>query len=146
MTSAQNGCSPWCARCSDQPMLSMVRLRRHLARQGHDAMGGDAGDLLGPPGVLGLAVAFAAEIGTELLEAHRVAVEEGLVMESLDQQRVAERQHQRGVGIGPDRQPFDIAAGVEIVGRRRHIDEAHAGVAQAEEAAPVRCAPWRRPR
>ena len=31
---------------------------RHLARQGHDAMGGDAGDLLGPPGVLGLAVAL----------------------------------------------------------------------------------------
>ena len=84
---------------------------------------------------LGWPSLFAVEIGTELLEAHRVAVEEGLVMESLDQQRVAERQHQRGVGAGPDRQPFDVAAGVEVVGRRRHIDEADTGVAQAEEAA-----------
>jgi hypothetical protein len=107
---------------------------RHLARQGNDAVGGDAGDPPGPLGVLGLAVAFAAEIGTELLEAHRVAVEEGLIMKPLGQQRVAERQDQRGVGVGPDRQPFDVAAGVEIVGRRRHVDEAHARVAQAEEA------------
>ena len=96
--------------------------------------------------VLGLAVLLAAEIGAELLEAHRVAVEEGLIMEALDQQRVAERQDHRGVGVGPDRQPFDIAAGVEIVGRRRHIDEAHARVAHAEEATLDVDARWRRRR
>ena len=110
--------------------------RRHLARQRNDAVGGNAGDPLRPGRVLGLAVLFAAEIAAELLEADRVAVEEGLIVEALDQQRVAEREDHRGVGVGPDRQPFDIAARVEIVGRRRHIDEAHAGLAQAEQAAP----------
>ena len=79
---------------------------------------------------------FAAEIAAELLEADRIAVEEGLIVEALDQQRMAECEDHRGIGVGPDRQPFDIAACVEIVGRRRHIDEAHAGLAQAEQAAP----------
>ena len=47
---------------------------------------------------------------------------------------MAERQDQGGVGIGPDRQPLDIAAGVEIFRGRRHVDEAHARVAQGVEA------------
>ena len=119
VTSAQNGCSPWWRALQRPADADHGAGRRHLARQRHDALGGNAGDLLGPGRVLGLAVALAAEIGAELLEADRVAVEEGLVMEALDQQRVAERQHHRRVGVGPDRQPLDIAAGVEIVGRRR---------------------------
>jgi len=56
-------------------------------------------------------------------------------MQVLDQQRVAKRQHHRGVGVGPDRQPLDITASIKIIGRRRHIDEAHTRVAHAEEAA-----------
>ena len=109
-----------------------MRGRRHLACQRNDAVGGNAGDLFSPGRVLGLAVTLAAEIGAELLEAHRVAVEEGLIIEALDQQRVAECENHRGVGVGPDRQPFDIAARIEIIGRRRDIDEAHASVAHAE--------------
>ena len=56
-------------------------------------------------------------------------------MQVLRQQRVAERQDQGGVGVGPDRQPLDGAAGVEVVGRRRHVDEAHALGAHAVEPA-----------
>ncbi len=103
--------------------------RRHLAGKRRDARGGYAGDLLGPRRVL------AGERGRELVEAHRVAGEEVAVVQVLRQQRVAERQDQRGVGVGADRQPFDGAAGVEIVGGRRHVDEAHALGAHAVEAA-----------
>ena len=78
---------------------------------------------------------LSAEIGREPVEAHGVAVEEGAVVQVLGQQHVAERQHHRGVGVGPDRQPFDRAAVVEILGGRRHVDEAHARVAHAVEAA-----------
>ena len=90
---------------------------------------GNAGDLLGPGGVL------AGERGRELVEAHRAAIEEVAVVELLGQQRVAERQHQRGVGVGPDGEPLDGAASVEILGGRRHVDEAHALLAHGVEAA-----------
>ena len=103
--------------------------RRHLARQGYDAR------------APGMPVIFSAhsgvllgEIGRELVEAHGAAVEERRDREVLGQQHVAERQDHRRVGVGPDRQPFDVAAGVEILGGRRDVDEAHALGAHAVEA------------
>ncbi len=73
------------------------------------------------------------EGGCELVEAHRAAVEERAIVQLLGEQHVAQRQDQRGVSVGPDRQPFDVAAGVEILGGRRDVDEAHALGAHAVE-------------
>jgi hypothetical protein len=84
---------------------------RHLARQGRDARRRDAGDLLGPLRRL------VGEIRREPREAHGAAIEEGFVVQAFGLQHVAQRQHQRGVGVGPDRQPFDRATGSR--GRRR---------------------------
>src|SRR5215510_2545455 len=126
VTSAQKGCSPWWLRCSDQFMLTVVRV---AAISRASPVMRDAGDLLRPRCVL------AGERGRELLEAHGAAVEKGAVVQPFGQERVAERQNQRGVGVGPDRQPFDVAAGVEIVGSRRNIDETHALGAHGVEPA-----------
>ena len=97
-------------------------------------MGGNAGDLLGPGRVLRLAVGLAAQVGREPVEAHGAAVEELAVIKLLDEQRVAERQDHGGVGVGSDRQPFDVAAVVEVFAGRRHVDEAHTRFAHRIES------------
>ena len=102
--------------------------RGHLARQAADARSRNAGDLLGPLRCL------VPERRRESVEAHGAAVEELPIVELLGEQHVAQYQDQGGVGVGPDLQPFDGAAGVEILGGRRDIDEAHAPGVHAVEA------------
>ncbi len=102
--------------------------RRHLAREAADAARRNAGDRLRPFRRL------VGERGRELVETHRAAVEELSVVELLDVEHVAERQDHRRVGVRPDGEPLDLAAGVEVLGGRRHVDEAHARLAHAVEA------------
>ena len=56
----------------------------------------------GPGGVLRLAVGLAEQIALEHRPADGVAVEEGAVVQPFADQRVHDRQHQRGVGAGRD--------------------------------------------
>jgi hypothetical protein len=127
VTIAQNGCSV--AALQRPADADGGARRRHLARESDDSRGRYAGDLFRPRGILAL------EGGRKLVEADGAAVEEVTVVELLRPKRVAERQDQGGIGIGPDGQPFDGATVVEILGGGSHVDEAHALFAHRVEAA-----------
>ena len=132
VTSAQNGCSPWWLRCSDQLMLTVVRV---AAISRASAVMRDAGMPVifsAQAGVLGAGAAEGANFSKPTVQRSRKSRSCRFSASSVWQSA----SDQRGVGVGPDRQPLDVAAGVEIVGRRRDVDEAHALVAHAVEARP----------
>src|SRR2546427_402989 len=61
------------------------------------------------------------------LEAHAIAREERRVLEALGEKRMHERQHHRGVGIGPDRNPLRADRRRAVVADRTDIDDLDAG-------------------
>ena len=88
---------------------------------------------------LGCAVALAHEIGAHALEAGAVAREEFAVVQALGDQRVGQRQQHRGVGIGPDRNPFRRDRARPVVADRADIDDLDAGAASSAIQRPMAC-------
>ena len=78
---------------------------RHLAGQRDDRVRGHPADALRPPRGLLDAVGAAVEVGERLVGARAVRREEAGVVQALGDQNPAQRQHQRDVGAGPQRQP-----------------------------------------
>ena len=77
----------------------------------------------GPCRVLGLAVGLAQQIALEHRPADRVAVEEFAIVQPFDDQRMHQRQHQRGVGAGDVADPFGAGFVGQIGAQRAHMDE-----------------------
>ena len=57
---------------------------------------------------LGVEIVLAQQIAAQRLEAGAIAIQKCGVMPLFDQQRMGERQHQRGVGIRTNREPLGI--------------------------------------
>ncbi|MGY3034440.1 hypothetical protein ACVIIV_003610 [Bradyrhizobium sp. USDA 4354] len=92
-------------------------------RQLADRIRTDAADRGGPFGVLGLPVALAGEIAQEDWPAFGVAIEEGLVVQVLADQRMDDAEHQGGVGTGHATRPFGAGLDRQIVAQRADQDE-----------------------
>ena len=103
---------------------------RHAPRQRANGFGGNAGDRRRPVGVLRPAVAFAHDIGAHALEAGAVAREEIFIVQPVRDQRMGQRQEHRGIGAGPDRNPFRRHRGRAILADRADIDDRDAGAGE----------------
>ncbi|MCY1526730.1 hypothetical protein D9M68_617690 [compost metagenome] len=100
--------------------------RRHLARKRRDACRRQAGDAGRPLCGLGLSVLLSTQVGGKAAKAHAVALQEGGVMQAFDEQGMRQTHHQRGVGVGAYRQPFESGARVQVVANRADVDKARA--------------------
>ena len=104
-TSAQNGCSPCSARCSDQLAVKSVRFPRNDSASATMRFGRDAGDRRGPGRRFGTAVAAAVDVRKN--RSPPVQQRPGTRGRPRRvRHHVREREHQRGVGVGADRQPL----------------------------------------
>ena len=81
----------------------------------------------GPVGRLCYAVVGAEQVVAEAIEAGAIAREEIRVVQALDDQRMREREHQRGVAMRARRDPFGVEEGRGIVAHRADIAELDAG-------------------
>ena len=97
--------------------------RRHGAGEIADRHRLDAGDGGGPVRVLRHAIGFPRQVGLEALVAVAVALQEGAVRQPLDRQGVGQAQHQRGVGIRPNGQPFGRYRFAHVGADGRDVDE-----------------------
>ncbi len=77
----------------------------------------------GPVGRLRDTVLGAEKIVAEAIEAGAVAREEIRVVQALDDQRVREREHQRGIAMRARRDPFGVEERGRIVAHRADIAE-----------------------
>src|SRR5262245_22317062 len=75
----------------------------------------------------------------ERVEAIAVASEKPLAVAALDDQRMRQRQQHRGVGIGPDRDPFGPDCLRSIFADRADIDHPNAGRPNVARAPLVPC-------
>ena len=75
-------------------------------RQLADRLLGNAGDLGRPLGIFYGAVVKTKQVAAKLVEADAVARDELGIVAFLDNQRMREREHQRGVGVRPNGYPL----------------------------------------
>ena len=94
--------------------------RRHASREIAHRRGRHAGDLLRP---LGRPVAERRE---ERLDPGTAAIEERAVVQVLGDEHVAEREHDRGVGRGPQADALRAQAGMDVVVDRAEQHDLHA--------------------
>mgnify|MGYP007025180061 CR=1 FL=1 len=112
---------------------------RPIAREGLDGVGGHAANALGPLRGLRHAVLAAQHVVPEVLEAHGMRVEVGLVVGALLDPRVGNGQLQRGVGVGQHGNPLVGVHGVGVVhvGRDVYLLDAELGEPVAQAARHV---------
>ncbi len=96
---------------------------RHLAGQPADPLGRDTGQGGRPRRGLRHAVDVTAHVGREPRVAHRVAVQEAPIGESLGVQHVAQREHQRDVAPGHRSDPFGAQGSVGVAAQRADRDQ-----------------------
>ncbi len=101
---------------------------RHLARQVADRGRIDFGNARRPVRVFRLPVCLAQQIPLELCIADRELIQRFEVVQFLDDQRVREAKHQRGVGARRDRQPGDIHPTRQVVANGPDQHEARAAL------------------
>ena len=113
----------------------------HLARQGANFVGGNFAQAGGPVGRLRDTVLVAKQIVAEAIEAGAVAREEVRVVQSLDDQRVREREHQRSIAMRARRDPFRVEERGRVVAHRADVAEFDArglGLSRASRASYAR--------
>ncbi|MNY07990.1 hypothetical protein D3C86_1408180 [compost metagenome] len=71
---------------------------------------------------------MAEQVFAKGLIANRVAPNEVLIVQTFADQHVGQRQHQRGVAAGANRQPLNVLRPGQIVAQRADVDELHAGL------------------
>ncbi len=91
-----------------------------------DARARDTGDLRRPFGAARRTAVAAEQIRFEPFEPLAVAGQKAGVVQSFDDERVRDAQHQRRVGMRPDRDPFRAGAGGHVRARRTDHDERRA--------------------
>ncbi|MNT42147.1 hypothetical protein D3C72_1785470 [compost metagenome] len=96
-----------------------------LGGQFDDCLGRNGADRFRPLGVFGLTVFAAQQIGRESVEALAIAGDKLCVMQAARKQRMRHAQHQRGVGVRPDRHPPGLQAVGYIRSSRADDDETH---------------------
>ncbi|CVG60978.1 Uncharacterised protein [Serratia marcescens] len=101
-----------------------------LPRQQGDARRRNAGNGAGPGRRFRHAVAHAVQVIRQLLIAHAVAAQEGFVLRAQPLNFVSQRQHQRHVGIRPDRDPLRVDEPGAVVAHRADVDNRRALVRQ----------------
>ncbi len=99
---------------------------RHPPGEAADRLGRDLADARGPVGIFCNAVVAADQIIAEALEAYAVAREEFRIVQFLDDQRVREREHDRGVAMRARREPLGIEERGRIVTHRTDVAKLHA--------------------
>ena len=93
-----------------------------------DRLGGDAGDRRCPIRVFLDAIVETKQVATELFKSGAITRDELRIVALLRQQEVRHREHERGIGVGPDRNPL-CAKKIRRVGlERTYRDKLDAGV------------------
>ena len=106
---------------------------RHAPGQRADRLWRRSAKRRGPFRRLGLAVAFAHQIGAEALEPRGVAVKEGVIRQTLVFEHIGQRQHQGGVRARRHRQPVAALGGVAAL--RANVEAVHAPGKKASDPA-----------
>ena len=94
--------------------------------KGRNRFGWNFREFRGPCSIFGLPVGLAKQVGQELFEPDRVALNEVFVVKLFCNQRMGKRQHDRRVGIGARCQPFGFAFGGHIFAQRTNVDKFNA--------------------
>ena len=95
----------------------------HAARQCANGFGGHGCDCRRPIRILRDTVGFTHQVGQHPFEAGAITREKFLVVQAFADQRVDEREHHRGIGIGPDRDPSRSHRLGPIVAHWAHVDD-----------------------
>ncbi len=98
-----------------------------------NGVGRNAGDRGRPVRVFCRAVVETQEVAAERLEPDAMARDELRIVAGLVEQRVRHRQHQRGIGVGADRDPLRAKEIGRIGAQRTDRDELDPGVAGAAQ-------------
>lgn len=113
---------------------ALQRVRHHHQRAPADERAGEVDELLrgqvadrrGPGAGLGHAVAAAHQVVLERGPAVAAAGDELAVVRTVADDLVHQGQHQRRVGVGPGRQPFELRLVGQVAPERTDADEAAA--------------------
>ncbi len=103
--------------------------RRHLRGQRLDDRLLDVADRRRPGRVATDAVAFAGEVGLELVPALAAVAQEVGIAGAGRNHRMREAHHQRNVGVRARRDPAGALVGVDVAAHRADVDEIDAGLA-----------------
>ncbi len=106
---------------------------RGASREIADAVRIDAADRRGPVRILRRRIVFAQQITLQRVETGAAAIQKFPIVPLLDQQGVRKREHQRGVGVGTDREPLGAEKVWRIRASRADHDKVDAGGLGARE-------------
>ena len=105
----------------------------HAPGKGAERLGVDAGIRRRPVGILRHPVGLARQVGVEAVEPHTIFFQKTGIVEPFVDQGMGKTEHDRGVGVGPRRQPFGPELVDEIVADRADLNELDPGPARVAQ-------------